>query len=100
MQHPLTPRGGLAAPQGYLSLVPSPSPYQCLVWRLAACQGTCGSHGRFPLLLDLQWSTHPPLLLARLWHLKRATLITSPAWWPGVSALGFGHLPHCPDLGV
>ena len=34
-------------------LVPSPSPYQCLVWRLAVCRGTCGSHGHFPLLSDL-----------------------------------------------
>ena len=42
----------------------------------------------------------PPLLLARLWHLKRATLIASPAWWLRASALGFGHLPRCPDLMV
>ena len=26
--------------------------------------------------------------------------ITGPAWWPGALALGFGHLPHCPDLVV
>ena len=26
--------------------------------------------------------------------------IASPAWWPGASALGFGHLPRCPDLVV
>ena len=42
----------------------------------------------------------PPLLLARLWHLKRATPSASPAWWPGASALGFGHLPRCWDLAV
>ena len=42
----------------------------------------------------------PPLLLARLWHLKRATPSAGPAWWPGASALGFGHLPRCPDLAV
>ena len=60
MQHPLTPHGGLLAPRGYLSLVPSPSPYQCLVWRLTVHWGTCSSHGCFPLLSDLRWSTYPP----------------------------------------
>ena len=60
MQHPLTPHGGLTAPQGYFSLVPSPSPYQRLVWCLVVRWGTCGSHGRFSFLSDLQWSTHPP----------------------------------------
>ena len=44
---------------------------------------------------------HPlPLLLARLWHLKRATPSTGPAWWPGALALGFSHLPRCLDLAV
>ena len=44
---------------------------------------------------------HPtPLLLAWLWHLKCATLIAGPAWWPGALALGFGHLPYCLDLAV
>ena len=60
MQHPLMPRGGLMAPQGYLGLAPSPSPYQHLMWCLTAHWGTCSSHGRFPLLSDLRWSTHPP----------------------------------------
>ena len=60
MRHPLMPHGGLAAPRGYLGLVPSPSPYQHLVWRLMVRRGTCSSHGRFSLLLDLRWSTHPP----------------------------------------
>ena len=60
MQHPLTPHGGLTAPQGYFSLVPSPSPYQRLVWCLVVRWGTCGSHGRFSFLSDLRWSTHPP----------------------------------------
>ena len=94
------PHGGLAAPQGYLGLVPSPSPYQRLVWCLTVCRGTCSSHGCFPLLSDLQWSTHPPLLLAQLWHLKHANPIAGPAWWPGALALGFSHLPHCLDLVV
>ena len=57
---PLNASWGLAAPRGYLGLVPSPSPYQRLVWCLAARRGTCSSHGRFPLLSDLRWSTHPP----------------------------------------
>ena len=44
---------------------------------------------------------HPtPLLLARLWHPKRAIPSAGPAWWPGASALGFGHLPRCWDLGL
>ena len=50
----------LMACWGYLSLMPSPSPYQYLVWCLVAHRGTCSSHSCFPLLLDLQWSTHPP----------------------------------------
>ena len=60
MQHPSTPRGGLTAPRGYFGLMPSPSPYQCLVWHLAVRQGTCSSYSHFPLLLDLRWSTNPP----------------------------------------
>ena len=88
MQHPSTPRGGLVAPQGFLSLVPSPSPYQCLMWRLV------------PPPIGSAMVHPPPLLLAWLWHLKHANLIAGPAWWPGALALGFSHLPHCPGLVV
>ena len=114
MWHPLTPCGGLTAPRGYLSLVPSPSPYQHLMWCLTVCWGTCGSHSCFPLLSDLQWSTHPP----SSWPSSGTSsmLIWSPAWpcawsfssgpWPPASlsrphGLGLGlYLPCLGCLGV
>ena len=90
MHHPLTPYRGLAAPQGYLGLMPSPSPYQRLVWRLAAHRGACSSHSRFPLLLDLRWSTHPPppglALAPQVCYPDRQLSLV--AW-----SLGSGHWP-------
>ena len=99
-QHPLmphvVPRGALGLPRPYA--IPLPLSMPCVV--------PCGAPGYLQLSRSLpppigSAMVHPrPLLLARLWHLKCANPITGLAWWPGASALGFGHLPRCPDLAV